>query len=105
MTKLALAAIAAAIASTAALTIGADPAGAWGRDRCCSRGWHREYQGWDPQVEFNRRYWSGVRRYRSGVRGYRANPCGYGDCACIRGYAVATGAQVWWDRYQACTGR
>jgi hypothetical protein len=38
------------------------------------------------------------------VRYYRSNPCGYGDCACIHGYALATGAQVWWDRYQACTG-
>jgi len=104
MSKIIPATVIAALASATALTISADPASAWG-DRCCTGGWHREYQGWDPQAEFNRRYWAGVRRYRSGVRGYRANPCSYGDCTCIRSYAVATGAQVWWDRYQACTGR
>jgi hypothetical protein len=44
------------------------------------------------------------RSYDSGVRYYRSNPCTYGDCACIRRYALSTGSQVWWDRYQACTG-
>jgi hypothetical protein len=92
MTKLGLAAIVAAMVLTATLSIGADPASAWGRSYCCERAWAPA-----PRVK-------PYRPYRSGVRYYRSNPCGYGDCACIHGYALATGAQVWWDRYQACTG-
>jgi hypothetical protein len=37
-----------------------------------------------------------------GIRYY--NACPYGDCACLRSRALASGSQVWWDRYQACTG-
>jgi hypothetical protein len=95
MTKLALAAIVAAMVSTATLTVGTDPASAWGRSYCCERGWAPA-----PRVRPYRPY----RLYRGPARYYR-NPCGYGDCACIRGYAIATGAEVWWDRYQACTGQ
>jgi hypothetical protein len=36
------------------------------------------------------------------VRYYRI--CGYGDCPCLHSIAIATGSQVWWDRYDACTG-
>jgi hypothetical protein len=56
-------------------------------------------------------------RYRSGIASPRLyakkvnpgairyyNVCGYGDCACLRARALATGSQVWWDRFQACTG-
>jgi hypothetical protein len=52
----------------------------------------------------------GVRRYSSSQRAssqsyrYYRTACAYGDCACLRGIALATRAQVWWDRYQACTG-
>jgi hypothetical protein len=45
----------------------------------------------------------GIRYYNpSGVRYY--NACPYGDCICLRQRAIASGSQVWWDRYQACAG-
>ena len=48
-------------------------------------------------------YSQAKRGYRSPMRYYR-NRCAYGDCVCIRQIALATASQVWWDRYQACTG-
>lgn len=91
MTKLALAAIVAALACTGNFMLGSTAAYARDGYYCCYRPWVR-----DPGY---RRY----KFYRSPPRGFRS-PCTYGDCACIRGYAVRTGAQGWWDRYQACTG-
>ena len=38
------------------------------------------------------------------IRYYNSQQCQYGDCPCIRRRAIATGSQVWWDRYDACTG-
>jgi hypothetical protein len=93
MTKPSLAALVAAVACAGALAALADPASACSRARGCQRGWVVQ-----PRL-YARRY------YRPHIRYYRANVCGYGDCGCIRSYALATGAQVWWDRYQACTGR
>ena len=46
------------------------------------------------------RFYSSQQRHP--VRYYRT--CGYGDCPCLRSVAIATGSQVWWDRYDACTG-
>lgn len=91
MTKLGFAAVVAALACTASFTIWTTPADARSGPYCCYRPWLK-----DPGV---RRY----RFYRSPTRQYRS-PCGYGDCACLRGYALRTKSQVWWDRYNACTG-
>jgi hypothetical protein len=44
-----------------------------------------------------------MRSYSSRLR-YYSNQCGYGDCPCLRRRAIATGSQVSWDRYNACTG-
>jgi len=82
MIKQATAALVAAIVCASALVTPADAR------RCCKRS--------DAQL---------YNSSNGGVRQYRASACGYGDCACLRGYAISTGAQVWWDRYQACTGR
>ena len=50
-------------------------------------------------------YYSSPRPYKSNPGNIRYyNVCGYGDCVCLRNRAVATGSQVWWDRYQACSG-
>jgi hypothetical protein len=61
---------------------------AWSRAR------HRNYPAWPPTI----------RLYRSNPGTNYYNVCGYGDCACLRSRAVASGSQVWWDRYQACAG-
>jgi hypothetical protein len=92
MTKTTLAIIIATITCAGAVAAVADTANArpW-MHRCC-RAW----------VSHPRLY--AYRSYPRHIHYYR-NACGYGDCTCIRGYALATGAQVWWDRYQACTGR
>jgi hypothetical protein len=80
-------ALIALIASAAALAIATDPAGAWTHRRA---------------VPFPQFY--GLRYYSAPhpVRYYRV--CGYGDCACLHSIALRTGARVWWDRYDACTG-
>ena len=52
-------------------------------------------------VRYSHHY--GQRTYRGHIHYYK-NLCTYGDCLCIRRYALATASQVWWDRYQACTG-
>ena len=86
------AAVLGVVVSAGAFALNAVPAEACSRWHGCER----------PRVEQPR-----YRYYKvpdAGVRYYRANPCGYGDCACIRAYAVRTKAQVWWDRYQACSG-
>jgi len=59
-----------------------------------SRTRHRNYPAWPPTI----------RLYRSNPGTNYYNVCGYGDCACLRARAVASGSQVWWDRYQACAG-
>lgn len=84
----------AAIACMAALAGQASPANACARSYECAR----------QRAPVRQPRYYRDESYRGSVRLYRANPCAYGDCACIRSYAVATGAQVWWDRYQACTG-
>jgi hypothetical protein len=50
------------------------------------------YSGYDRGV----RYYNSPRAYRSA--------CGYGDCGCLRAIAERTGSQIWWDKYQACSG-
>jgi hypothetical protein len=73
-------------ASVAALS---DASMAWSSAR------HRHnYPAWPPTI----------RLYRSNPGTNYYNVCGYGDCACLRARAVASGSQVWWDRYQACAG-
>jgi hypothetical protein len=75
-------------ASTAAQALADGSAHAWT---------HRRSFGFPP--------FSALRFYsspRHPVRYYRA--CGYGDCPCLRSIALATRSQVWWDRYDACTG-
>ena len=48
---------------------------------------------------------NGIPGFRGPIRYYNSsNPCTYGDCQCLRGIALRTGNQVWWDRYQACSG-
>ncbi len=92
MTKTTLAAIIATVTCAGALTAMADNANAWG--------WaHRHHRGGvtHPRLYSDRSYSGRIRYYN--------NRCGYGDCPCLRRYAEATGSQVWWDRYQACTGR
>ncbi len=55
-------------------------------------------------TRFYREWPASPRLYRSNPGTNYYNVCGYGDCACLRSRAVATGSQVWWDRYQACHG-
>ena len=76
-----------AVVSAASLVVLSDASMAWSRAR------HR-YPAWPPTI----------RLYRSNPGTNYYNVCGYGDCACLRSRAVATGSQVWWDRYQACAG-
>jgi hypothetical protein len=45
-----------------------------------------------------------AKRAYSGRMHYYSSQCRYGDCLCLRQRALATGSQVWWDRYDACTG-
>ncbi len=90
MTNTRLVAIVATLTCAAALAAVADSASA--------RSWtHHRAWATEPRLYADRSYRGRIRYYNS--------RCGYGDCPCIRGYAIATGAQVWWDRYQACTGR
>jgi len=93
MTKPSLAVLIATLTCVGALAAVANPASAGPRTHTYHRGWMTH-----PRLHVNR-------SYRRRLRYYRANACGYGDCACIRSYALATGSQVWWDRYQACSGR
>ena len=77
-----------AAASAASLAASSDASMAWSRAR------HGHYPAWPPTI----------RLYRANPGTNYYNVCGYGDCACLRSRAVATGSQVWWDRYQACAG-
>ena len=77
-----------AVGSAASLAALSDTSMAWSSAR------HRHYPAWPPTI----------RLYRSNAGTNYYNVCGYGDCACLRSRAVASGSQVWWDRYQACAG-
>lgn len=106
MKRALLAAVAAGLLGLPALSLTAATADAGFRSRChydsCrapARRYYapaRSYSNAVPQL-YTRR------DYRAAPRGYRA-ACGYGDCVCLRNLAVSTGSQVWWDRYQACSG-
>jgi len=81
-------AIVAIAASAAAIAMAAGSASA--------RPWtHHGARVNQPRLYANRVYPDRIRYY---------SVCGYGDCACLRRRALATGSQVWWDRYDACTG-
>ena len=77
MTKgIKLAMVAAVSATSLAALSDTGMAGSWAR--------HRHYPAWPPTI----------RLYRSSPGTNYYNVCGYGDCACLRGRAVATGSQV-----------
>ena len=61
-------------------------------------GWR--YRQWGGH---HRPYAKRLYRGDGSIRYYNSR-CTYGDCQCLRNIALATGSQVWWDRYQACTG-
>jgi hypothetical protein len=88
MTKSKVAAIVATVAFVAALAAATGSASA--------RPWTRHgVRVNQPRLYANRVYPGRIRYY---------SVCGYGDCLCLRKRALATGSQVWWDRYDACTG-
>jgi len=72
-------------------------------------GW-RHWDAYSTPRAYNRRaYRSAPRAYDGGLRYYNSprayrSACSYGDCGCLRSMALRTGSQIWWDKYQACSG-
>lgn len=74
--------------------------------------WHNQRAASAPRAYRSRPYVvkrfynpNGIPGFRGPIRYYNSsNPCTYGDCQCLRSIALRTGNQVWWDRYQACSG-
>jgi len=66
--------------------------------------WHHRERASKARPYARQFYRSSPRNYNSGAIRYYNTACPYGDCECLRGVAVRTGSQVWWDRYQACSG-
>jgi len=86
---------------------GAAALGAAATSPAAADGWHRWHGYSAPRHAYRvpryYRPYSGNLRYYNSPSAYRS-ACSYGDCGCLRSMALRTGNQVWWDKYQACSG-
>lgn len=98
------------VCAMALLAVSAAMLGSAATSPAVAGGWHRwdgysaprHYRSYRIAPRYYRPY-AGKLRYYNSPSAYRS-ACSYGDCACLRGMALRTGNQVWWDKYQACSG-